>query len=117
MLALIVVFVPMGGALSASHACEEGSGGVTATDQMQHLDGAVDADSDTADSGYFDACQSCSGDCCASSMCSASACAASAALVSVSGVQINLADAAFHEDLSYSAITHRQTPPFRPPRA
>jgi len=106
----------MGGALAASHACEEGSGGMAAMDHTQHLNGATVADSNTAGSGYFDSYQSCSGDCCTGGTCSASACGASAVLASVSGVQMNFAHAAFLEDLSDSAITNRQTPPFKPPR-
>lgn len=116
LLALIVAFVPMGGALAASHACEGGSGGMAAMDHTQHLNGATVTDGNTAGSGYFDSCQSCSGDCCTGSTCSASACGASAALTSVSGVQVNFAHDVFLEDLSDSAITSRQTPPFRPPR-
>ena len=116
LLALIVAFIPMGGAWAASHACEDGSGDVAATDHAQHLGGAMGADRDTADSGYPGGCLSCSGDCCASGTCPAGTCGASVALVSVSGAQINLADEAFHADLSHSAITRRQIPPIRPPR-
>ena len=116
LLALIVAFVPMGAALAASHACEEGSGGMAAMDHTQHLGGATAASGDTAGSDYFESFQSCSGDCCTGSTCSASACGASAALASVSGVQVNFAHDVFLEDLSDSAITNRQTPPFKPPR-
>lgn len=118
LLALIVAFVPMGGALAASHACEDGRAGMTAMEHTQHLDAATVTNSDTAGAGsdYFDSCQSCSDDCCAGSMCSAGTCGASVALASASGVQMNSARDAFHEDFSDSAVTNRQTPLFRPPR-
>ena len=116
LLALIVAFVPMGGALAASHACEEGSEGVTAMAHTQHLGATQIVASDTTNSDFFGSCQDCSTDCCTGNTCSASACGASAALVSGSDVQMKFAHDAFQEDLSDSAITNRQTPPFRPPR-
>ena len=116
LLAFIVAVVPVGGALAASHACEGGSGDVVAMDHTQHSVDSTVGVTDVADSGFFGSCQDCSGDCCTGNSCSASSCGASVALSSASGVQTNSAHDAVHENLSDSAITNRQTPPFRPPR-
>ena len=116
LLALIVAFVPMGGALAASHACEEGSEGLTAMDHSQHLGAAQIVTSDATSSDFFGSCQDCSGDCCTGNTCSANACGASVVLANIGGAQVDAAHGAFNENPSDSAITNRQTPPFRPPR-
>ena len=116
LLALIVAFVPMGAALAANHACEGGSGEMTAMDHMQHSGDATVAISDIAGSDFFGSCQECSGDCCTGNTCSANACGASAALAAISGVHLSAAHGVLNENLGDSTISNRQTPPFRPPR-
>ena len=117
LLALIVAIVPMGGALADSHACEEGSGGMTALDHSQHLGAMQVLTSDTTSSDFFGSCQDCSGDCCTGNTCTAHACGASVVVVTnVNSAQVNVAHGALNENLGDSTISNRQTPPFRPPR-
>lgn len=117
LLAFIVAAVPMGGALAAGHACEGGSGDMTAMDHMQHAGDATVAISDIAGSDFFGSCQECFDGCCTGNTCSADACGASAVLAAISGLHLNAAHGVLNEDLGVSTISNRLTPPLRPPRA
>ena len=118
LLALLLALAPISSALAASHSCGSDDGGMAAMDHSAHMGMTSAGLGDNASAGQTDFCQDCSADCCVSGACTSNACGSSASAVTSSlEVSLSFSVDVIASELPDRAVTNRQTPPFRPPRA
>lgn len=118
LLALILALGLVSSAFAASHSCWSDEGRMTATEHLAHERMTSTGLDDIASSGQTNFCQDCSAGCCVGGACTSSACGSSAsALTSLLKVSLSFSGGLIAPDLPDRAVTNRQIPPFRPPRA
>ena len=110
-LALVLVFLPLGNVSAAGGACEGPGGAMSEMDHAQHLDASQTVKSDMGDSEGSGGCQ-----CCADHECSVCACGTAVALTAHLYAQPERMHGVLIAVSGDRECNDRQAPPFKPPR-